>query len=41
MEKRTTVQIPRELKEELKKAKNYKRETYEEVLRRLLKKRSI
>lgn len=39
MKSRTTLQIEKEILEELKKAKKYKRETYNEVLARLLKKR--
>jgi len=38
MKNRTTIQIPKELKDELKELKKYKRETYEEILRRKLRK---
>lgn len=34
----TTINIPKELRNELKKLKKYKRETYSEVLTRLIKK---
>ena len=37
MKNRTTIQIPRALKDELKELKKYKRETYEDILQRLMK----
>ena len=36
MKNRTTMQVTKELKEELKKAKKYSRETYEDTIKRLL-----
>lgn len=39
MNNRTTIQIPRELREELNKLKRYKRETYEEIIRKLMTKK--
>ena len=38
MKNRTTIQIPKALKDELKELKKYKRETYEEIIRRKMKK---
>lgn len=40
MKNRTTLQLPRGLLKDLKGLKNYKRETYEDVLNRLIKKKS-
>jgi len=37
MRKRTTLQVEREMLKELKSCKNFERETYNEVLKRLLK----
>lgn len=37
MKDRTTIQLPRELIIEIKKLKRYKRETYEDILKRLMK----
>jgi|LGOV01.1.fsa_nt_gb predicted CopG family antitoxin len=39
MKDRTTIQIPKELQRDLKKLKRYKRETYEEIIRKLMKKK--
>jgi len=39
MKNRTTIQIPNELLKDLKGLKRYKRETYEEVIRKLMKKK--
>jgi len=39
MKDRTTIQIPRELQEELRALKRYKRETYEDIIRRMMKKK--
>lgn len=41
MKNRTTLQIPRELLSDLKGLKHYKRETYEDVLRRLVNKKHV
>jgi predicted CopG family antitoxin len=38
MKNRTTIQIPIELRKELLKIKKFKKETYEEVIKRLLEK---
>jgi len=38
MKNRSTIQIPKELREELKKAKNYPRETYKDQIERMLRK---
>jgi len=38
MENRSTIQLPKALISELKKLKKYKRETYEEIIRKLMKK---
>lgn len=37
MADRTTINIEKKIREELNKCKNYKRETYDEVLKRLIK----
>jgi len=37
MKDRTTIQIPRALKDELNQLKRYKRETYEEIIQKLMK----
>lgn len=37
MTDRTTINIEKKIREELNKCKNYKRETYDEVLKRLIK----
>jgi len=39
MKDRTTIQIPKELKDELIGLKRYKRETYEEIIRKLMTKK--
>lgn len=39
MDKRTTIQIPDSLRKDLRKLKRYKRETYEEIIRKLMKKK--
>lgn len=39
MKNRTTIQIPKELKDELQSLKRYKRETYEEIIRKLMDKK--
>ena len=39
MKNRTTIQIPKALKDDLQSLKRYKRETYEEVIRKLMKKK--
>lgn len=39
MENRSTIQLPKELISDLKKLKVYKRETYEEIIRKLITKR--
>lgn len=36
MENRSTIQLPKELISDLKKLKIYKRETYEEIIRKLI-----
>lgn len=36
MKNRTTIQIPKELRKALKEARKYKRETYEDTIKRLL-----
>ena len=38
MDERTTIQIPKTLRKDLNHLKIFKRDTYEEVLRRLIKK---
>ena len=37
MKDRTTIQLPKALIEELKELKKYKRETYEEIIRKMMK----
>ena len=39
MENRSTIQLPKELISDLKKLKIYKRETYEEIIRKLIDKK--
>lgn len=39
MDRRTTIQIPNSLREDLKKLKKYKRETYEDIIRKLMSKK--
>ncbi len=39
MKNRTTIQLPREMINELKELKKYKRETYEEIIRKLMTKK--
>lgn len=41
MKNRTTLQLPRDLLKDLKGLKIYKRETYEDVLRRLVEKKNV
>jgi len=37
MRNRTTIQLPKEVREELKNAKKYSRETYSALIKRLIK----
>ena len=39
MDKRATIQIPDSLRKELKRLKRYERETYEEIIKKLMKKK--
>ena len=38
MKNRTTIQLPKTVREDLKKAKKYRRETYSDTIKRLIKK---
>ena len=38
MKNRTTIQIPKEVRKALKKARKYRRETYSDTIERLIKK---
>jgi len=41
MKNRSTIQLPKALIEELKQLKRYKRETYEEIIKKLMKEKAI